>query len=419
MSISQCPLVTSYQRDVDQWIIEAHEAGAKDFWHLVSLLPGVFPTDVRKALERLVPASMVPEHLAIEVPPRKQANGSASEVPGLPSANPLASDWRFTRDTAEKLLERVIASTESTQTIALLGAPSVYHLAAMQDVPRKIILVDQNDAFAACGSSSVPADTFHCLDVQRDAIDLPKVHAVLADPPWYEDETLAFLRAAVRVCAEQGSVLLGATPDGTRPGVAEERERIIAGAEELGLRFLRAERLALSYATPFFEYNALRAAAFAHVAPDWRRGDLLIFERSGDALPGPIDSAVLGPIWERVDIFGATVWIRPKENPTFVAPKLVPLVPGDILPSVSRRDKRRGAADVWTAGNRIYRCDGLHILTVILRAMATSKPVIEAVERSLGHPLTRTEVEETKICTTQIESLVQMERQDLRRFING
>ncbi len=412
-SIGEFPPVTGYRRDVDHWIIQAYEAGAKDFWHLVSLLPGVFPTEVREALARLVAASKVPEHLAIEVEQRKRARGSDSQVPGSPMENPLASDWRFTKETAEYLLERVIASTEPMQTIALLGSPSVYRLEARHDVPRNFILVDQNEAFAACRSHTVSSDSFRCLDLLRDLIELPNVSAVLADPPWYENETLAFLKAAALICADEGPVLLGGTPDGTRPGVADERQRIISGAEKLGLRFLGTERLALSYATPFFEYNALRAAGFAHVAPDWRRGDLLIFRRSGNPLPGPTPSVSSGPKWERVDVLGATVWVRPTEKPSFVAPTLVPLVPGNVLPNVSRRDERRGEADVWTSGNRIFRCDGAHILLPILQAMAASKPPVEMVERSLGHALTRLEIEEVTKCTDQVEDLITAEVQDL------
>ncbi len=42
------------------------------------------------------------------------------------------------------------------------------------------------------------------------------------------------------------------------------------------------------------------------------------------------------------------------------------LVPGDVLPSVSRRDPRRKDATVWTSGNRIFGCDGTATLTAII-----------------------------------------------------
>ena len=124
--------MTGYRRDIERWIIEAYQVGARDFWHLVSLLPGVYPTEVRQVVTTLVAASRVPERLAIEATPLVSEVGSSSEVPGLPTANPLASDWRFTSGTARKLLERIVAATGPTHKVALLGAPSVYRLAGME-----------------------------------------------------------------------------------------------------------------------------------------------------------------------------------------------------------------------------------------------------------------------------------------------
>ena len=411
--------MTTHQRDIDRWIIGAYRAGAQDFWHLVSLLPAVYPTVVRQVVERLIAASSIPAHLAVERPTRDSSGVSSAEVPGLPTPNPLAFDWRYTKDTAGELLERVVASTDPTQTVGLLGSPSVYKMAAMREAPRQFILLDQNGSLPIDGPQSLVGSLFRRCDMQHDEIDLPPVQAVLADPPWYEDETLAFLRTAARICADQGKVLLSSAPDGVRPGIREERERIIAGAAKSGLRFLRIERLALSYATPFFEHNALRAAGFVHVSPNWRRGDLLIFELTGDSLPGPMNPIAHRAEWAQVDIRGATIWVRLKDQPGFIDPRLVRLVQGDILPTVSRRDDRREAADVWTAGNRIYRCDGSHILSVVLNAIGVSEAPLEAVERRLQRPLDHLEAAKVESSFVQVERIIQTELQEMRSFVNG
>ena len=411
--------MTIYQRDIDQWIIAAYRAGAQDFWRLVSMLPAVYPTVVRPAVERLIAMSVIPADLAVERSTWDSSGVSGAEVPGLPTPNPLASDWRYTSDTAGELLERVVASTDPTQTVALLGSPSVHKMAAIREAPRQFILLDQNDSLSIDDSQSLVGSTFRRCDMQHDKIDLPPVQAVLADPPWYEEETLAFVRTSARICADQGKVLLSAAPDGVRPGIREERERITAGAAESGLRFLGIERLALSYATPFFEHNALRAAGFAHVAPDWRRGDLLIFERTGDSLPGPMNPIAHSAEWVQVDISGATIWVRSKDQPGFIDPRLVPLVPGDILPTVSRRDDRRAAADVWTAGNRIYRCDGSNILSIILHAISVSKAPLEAVQRSLQRSLDHLESARVEVSIAQVETIIQTELQEMRSFTDG
>ena len=411
--------MTTYQRDIDRWIIGAYRVGAQDFWHLVSMLPAVYPTVVQQAVERLIAASSIPAHLAVERPTWDSSGASGAEVPGLPTPNPLACDWRYTKDTAGELLERVVASTDPTQTVALLGSPSVYKMAAIRESPRQFILLDQNGSLPIDDPQSLVGSQFRRCDMQHDEIDLPRVQVVLADPPWYEDETLAFLRTSACICADQGKVLLSSAPDGVRPGIREERERIIAGAAKSGLRFLGIERLVLSYTTPFFEHNALRAAGFAHVAPNWRRGDLLIFERTGDALPGPMNPIAHSAEWVQADVRMATVWVRSKDQPDFIDPRLVRLVQGDILPTVSRRDDRREAADVWTAGNRIYRCDGSHILSIILHAISVSESPLEAVQQSLQRSLDRVEAAKVEASIAQVEKLLQTELREMRSFNNG
>ena len=153
--------------------------------------------------------------------------------------------------------------------------------------------------------------------------------------------------------------------------------------------------------------------------PNWRRGDLLIFERTSGLFPGPGDPTMQSVEWAQADVLGTTIWVRPKDQGGFCDPSLEPLVPGDIFPTVSRRDDRREAADVWTAGNRIYRCDGAPILSVILNAMGVAEAPPEAVERRLQRPLNHLEAAKVEAATVQIEGIIETELQEIRSFVNG
>lgn len=411
----QC--TAEYEREVDRWIVEASQAGAADFWSLVSLLPGVYPTDVRRAVNRLVMESQVPPGLAFELPTQGLRRRDAREVPGLPTANPLTADWRFTRDTAEQLLERLTGLTAPTQTIGLLGVPSVFRMAVLLGTPRRFMLVDQNESFAP--SSLVGEHAVHCLDLRKEAPQASNIHVVLADPPWYEDETRGFLHAAALICAETGLVLLGAAAEGARPGVVGERERVVAAAEQSGLTLLDTEPLALTYITPFFEYNALRAAGFEHVSPNWRRGDLMIFERTNPDDPDPHPNVFSGSEWIQVDIRGTSLWVRRQEQAGFDDPRLTSLVPGDIMPTVSRRDRRREIADVWTAGNRMYGCRGGGILLTVLRAIKMRHEPVIAVQQSLRRPLEEAESALVVTAEGQIERILQTEMQEINDYRSG
>lgn len=412
-------LVSSYESNLDRWTIDAYQAGARDFWHLVSLVPGVFPTVVRNVVEKLIATSMIPAHLALEVPTLPPSSGIELEVPGLPTPHPLAFDWRFTRETADKLLERAVALTDPSESIALLGAPTVYFLAELQEAPRRFNLLDQNCSLADHMPQSPLGSTFHCCDLVQDMLDLPPVNVVLADPPWYEGDVLGFLRASAQICADRGTVLLSFGPDGMRPGIPEERERIMAGAEEMGLKYVGIERLALSYATPFFERNALVAAQFKYVPSNWRRGDLLVFKKEGYAQSDKGSSIVEDSAWSQADVRGVGFWIRRNCRRGFTDPRLLPLVPGDILPTVSRRDIRRESAEVWTTGNRIYRCCGSHILSIILHAIEVARDPIEAIQQSLRRSLYDFEITLVELSIAQVGKIVETERQEMWSYTNG
>ena len=408
-----------YDSDLDRWIIAAAQSGVKDFWQLISVLPGVYPTVAREAVDRLVIELKIPANVVAESPPPISTSDSDLEVPGLPAPHPLSSDWRFTRKTAAELLERVIISAGPTEAVALLGAPSVFFLAAVEGVSCRFTLLDQNPLLADRVPRSYLESVFRRCDIRHDVVDMPSVETVLADPPWYEDDVLGFLRTSARVCADQGTVFLSFAPDGARPGIAEERHRLIWEAEQLGLRFVGIERLALSYATPFFEHNALRAARFEHVPVQWRRGDLLLFRRDGGVPPEEGSSPLCVCPWTEATISGIRIRVRLNDRREFVDPQLIPFVPGDILPTVSRRDVLRKAADVWTTGNRIYRCNGPNVLLIALKAMEEGEDSTEVVQRSLRCSLSSCESELLAKAVAQVEQIVETECQEMWSISNG
>ncbi len=105
---------------------------------------------------------------------------------------------------------------------------------------------------------------------------------------------------------------------------------------------------------PFFEFNAFRAAGIKDVLPFWRKGDLAFFRKvRKNEQERPI-LELTRPEWAETEI--DSVRVRTKiENATDEEKlEITHLVKGDILPTVSTRDKRRTTANIWTSGNRIY-----------------------------------------------------------------
>ena len=242
---------------------------------------------------------------------------------------------------------------------------------------------------------------------------------IIADPPWYLDEALAFLRASSRLCADQGTVLLSYAPDGSKPDIARQRDNLIAGAADMGLQLEITAPLALSYVTPLFEHNALLASGFKHVPRDWRRGDLLHFKKVSHCHLDGSDSPVHPNTWSQFDVNGVGIWVRDKEGGEFADPCLEPLVPGDVLPTVSRSDPRRQVADVWSSGNRIFLCKGSKILSGIIGAVAVNQDPFQAVTQILGRPLRALEANFVRTAIRQIKHLVELERRELRSLRNA
>jgi hypothetical protein len=190
--------------------------------------------------------------------------------------------------------------------------------------------------------------------------------------------------------------------------MVQEWARTLAWAQQLGLTLLREELAALPYVTPPFERNALQAEGLYMISEDWRRGNLAVFVRTQLAhvlRPQPVDDAV----WVEEVLLGMRVRIRPQPAGGFQDPTLKPLVPGDVLPSVSRRDPRRRLADVWTSGNRIFACLGRHVLRQIVPAIAGGRAPAEAVAAGLQRPL---HPEEQRLVTRAAHQLLRIARHE-------
>ncbi len=416
LTISNAELLSIYQSNLDRSIVSAVRGDVHTLWHLISILPGYYPTVVRDAVARLIGNSMIPPGIADEGSGNAIRSRSQLDVQGLPVPHPLDCDWRFTKGTADELLERLESLIGPNNSAALLGAPSVYVRAKNQRMENQLILLDRNETLANSSGLSPSWKGDLCCNLMHGAPNLPPVHAVLADPPWYVDEAVGFLRAASQICVCGATILLSYAPDGVRPGIPEERKRIIAEAKTFGINFSGIDHLTLSYATPFFEHNALRASAFRHIASDWRSGDLLSFRKSESLYLHQSTAREDENAWVEVSVEGVRFKVRQKDEKGFANPQLKKLVPGNVLPSVSRRDSRRHQVDIWTSGNRVYRCDGTHIMTVILHAIQASENPLSAVQHIMHDSMDDLQIRLVESSVLQVQQIVRTECREIKVF---
>jgi hypothetical protein len=334
----------------------------------------------------------------------------------LPLPHPLDYDWRF-HDTAVRfLLERCKALSHVSEMIVLLGTPSVLRYALENRYPRRMLLLDANRIITDCLAKVAPAGKVVLCDISKDTLPGISSPVVVIDPPWYPESIQLFIWAACQLSTIGGYVLASLPPVGTRPNIEQERGKILDWAMQLGLTLIRVEESALPYSSPPFERNALKTEGFNNISPCWRRGDLIIFSHTNQVLMNRPSVPSFEGEWTEEVHSGIRLRMRHSYDQQFRDPKLESILPGNILPSVSRRDLRRRLVDVWTSGNRVFKCRGVNTLCIILRALATQCSPEHALSSFLKRELSDVERQLISCSIRQISKLVNLERKEIMLY---
>jgi hypothetical protein len=398
-----------FQKKIDNWVYDKLSQNHQNFLSLVKSLPGIYPLEVLLSVKRLASSKKVDLKTYQKLfrdakTTRKRTisdNGNSFLQP-----HPLDFEWRFTEKTIVNLVKYCLALSNPGNTICLFGVPSLYRLVGHNDLKRKFILFDKNpvEPFVTIDyCSSIPCDLRN-YSINQNSI----ATTVLMDSPWYPEYNRAFLWNASKLCKENGFVLMVTPKEGTRPNIMDEWRDTLQFSNQNGLEYLGICSNSIIYDTPYFERNALMAAGIINFPLEWRCANLLIFRKIGiQKSSQPV--VKISTEWHEESYFGIRVRKTIDSN-IFTDPRLISIVPNDILPSVSRRDSRRELAFVWTHGNRIFGCKGPHILRQILSAMTVNESPFFNVESILERNLKEKENKLISITQQQIHDLVKKER---------
>ena len=399
---------------VDDWVRVALFSGVDTLDDLLAGLPGVYPSVALDSVRRLAAGdpglSRILTRILQYAGNHKNHERLRHELK-LPIPHPLDYDWRFSDQTVAQLLSGCANMTKAGQTVALLGVPTVLRAAHESGFDREVVLLDASGTTVDIVVRGTRGRALKC-DLLVDPLPNVIASAVIGDPPWYPDEMSAFLWTAAKICRVGGYILMSLPPIGTRPTIESERNELFAWSEQLGLKLVRLEPSALVYISPLFEVNALKVEGIPSLSHDWRRGDLAVFSaETAVSVARPAYSSSLQS-WVEECVDGMRWRIRRVDSRRFADPKLISIVPGDILPSVSRRDVRRVHADVWTSGNRVFRSEGKHALRLLLRAIRNGEPPDLSTESELRSQLCNSEVSLVRSTAEQIAEIVQLERNE-------
>ena len=386
------------------------------FDELLLRLPGVSPPVVASVLAELARCGYE-EAVAPLGTITCESKIKSVPIPGseqLPPAHPLDFEWRFSQSGGSCLLEHAASLVAGPSSLCLLGTPSLSllldrHRSAWAEVE----VVDQDTSAIR---ELVPATErlrYSSIDIESTELPIAPSDVLIMDPPWYDTEMRAFLRCASRSLKLGGYALIVVPPLGTRPGVHDQRAQWIEFGRRVGFRLASQHDGCVEYSMPLFERNAFLASGIRCVPRNWRRGDLVVMRLERPEVLEREPPTVVKTPWKRRVVDGVKIRTFPGCSlPGFGDPRLVSIVGGDVLSTVSRRDNRRDRVQVWTSGNRVFSCVAPHSCDQILRALEGGQEPLEFVQGRLGRDLTPAEEGLVRDATCQIEQVVETERQE-------
>lgn len=278
----------------------------------------------------------------------------------LKTPHPLDFEWRNTPGSISNLVN-VIRSTHTNQDrVLILGMPTLFSAVASANLGLDVTLIERNGPvidglarFTRPNARALKADIYNVVPAQLGLFD-----AVYMDPPWYTPFYEHFCWVAANCLKLTGRLTVSIPPLNTRPSIPRERVEWITYAHGNGLCIEALSPNVMEYATPFFEFNANRAAGLEGVGPFWRKGDLLTFRKKERGTLERPEHREESRGWREVEVNGTRFRISERSNDgvTSTGLPIQSILEGDILPSVSNRDPRRKEASIWTTGNRVFAC---------------------------------------------------------------
>jgi hypothetical protein len=314
----------------------------------------------------------------------------------LPLPHPLDYEWRYDPCTRRQLAERCKQQAGTHGSIALLGTPTL--APELRGHIADVLLLDTNARVLTALADMGQLGSIRWAVTDLTTFSPPRswehrADVVVCDPPWYPDALATFLRAAALLVRPGGSVLLSVPDLLTRPSIAHELDDLRSLASQLQLTTIATEPQMLRYRTPFFEYRALRAAGIGLVPLDWRAGTLWQLISTG-AVQAPSagrhrTTAASSTVTEST-INGIRLRLlraRPA-HPGVLS--LQSVVPGDTLPTVSRRHPARSSVTLWTSGNTVLSCADPDLTGLFLSHLAEARAEQLAIDRDrLAHDFAR------------------------------
>ncbi|WP_449507375.1 dGTP triphosphohydrolase [Enterobacter ludwigii] len=199
----------------------------------------------------------------------------------LPAANPKFFQWWYTLESQELMTTRLL-DNHNDHDIACLGTPTL--AATISSHNKKVTLLDiDEDVVSLFNNVFTGVSNAEVHDVNNDNIGLheKKYDCITIDPPWYPSEFKKFISRAIELSKDGATIYCSIPQHLTRPGIGEERAKLISSLQKCGHSILYIEPNVMKYIVPYFEEEALKNSGIETKNLPWRSSDLLVIKVNG------------------------------------------------------------------------------------------------------------------------------------------
>lgn len=345
----------------------------QDFYLLMKFNDGIHPINYLDSMRRLRRARVIKKteyRRMIKSAHRSGFTPGEDMIDILPVPHMLDFDWRFSFQAIKHLYQKIRTDApKETGTIVFIGTPSLWKYCLMH-LPERLhlILVDINASKHIAGTDRNNIAAID-IDINNKPGYLRKIHAdiIVMDPPWYFNYYRLFFDRANEM-AQVGTLVYCIMPPKYTRFTAEQETLDILKIikEQYGMTKISYHISDVSYHTPPFEVNVLKAHGIECLPPNWRVGDLLIVKKVEIGSGNSDDLTVNSEQWDEyiIDAIRIKLGHTDREIESYSI-HLVELYKDNIFPSVKRSANKKNI-NVWTSGNRVFWCDNIPLLKLIL-----------------------------------------------------
>lgn len=346
-----------------------------NFYEIVSMAEGAFPTEVLRVLNEsddlkekfYFEQNFSEQNILVE----KKQNAFLSDP------HPLDYDWRFSKDSVERILKHLTGRFSFTDTIALLGIKTLFE--PLKSKFLKVALFNKSNTL-----SEEITDIEHPHEIIIHDLGLPynkeseAYSVVFADPPWYPEYYEAFITRSTALLKSAGYLYLVLLPRLTRPFAERDREQVLNFCLSAGYDLIEENMIEVKYDTPKFEMRSLLLSGL--YCEDWRKGDLFLFQKNRSSqipLDGVVD--LKEEEWEELRLGSKKVKFLKNVDSALLFGFNWADPTGPYLTQVSRRAEFREKINYWTSDNLALNVARLSVLKEALKELSLGKSMTDTI----------------------------------------